>query len=200
MPSTITAEKARLRAALTARLHSLSLQERQTSDDRLFARFLSLPQVIRANTLLLYCGMGTEPDTRRLFAPLRAMGKAFCLPRCLQKHQMEVRLAAEGSPLVPHPYGMLEPGPDCPLVTAAQIDLVLVPGLAFDRQGGRLGRGGGYYDRWLAGYSGITVALCRDTVLVERLPVESHDWPVDLVVTETGLYGPSRTRHTESGA
>lgn len=200
MPSTITAEKAQLRAAVKARLQSLSPDVQQESDARLFARFLSLPQVAQAKTLLLYWGMGSEPDTSRLFPSLVAMGKALCLPRCLPGHQMEVRLVTEERPLVPHFYGMLEPGLDCLLVTPEQIDLVLVPGLAFDRQGGRLGRGGGYYDRWLASCQGMTVALCRDITLVDRLPMQEHDRRVDLIVTETGLYGPSLAQHTESGA
>ena len=135
--------------------------------------------------------MDTEPDTVRLLPPLWDIGKQVCLPRCLPGNQMEARLVQRDSTLVRHPYGMLEPGPDCPLIPPDQIDLVLVPGLAFDRSGGRLGRGGGYYDRWLAGFSGITAALCRDGLLMEAIPRLPHDLGVDLVITETSLYGPS---------
>ena len=113
---------------------------------------------------------------------------------------MEARLVQRDSTLVRHPYGMLEPGPDCPLIPPDQIDLVLVPGLAFDRSGGRLGRGGGYYDRWLAGFSGITAALCRDGLLMEAIPRLPHDLGVDLVITETSLYGPSAPKQEKSGA
>ena len=95
---------------------------------------------------------------------------------------------------------MLEPGEDCPPVDRADIGLALVPGLAFDRSGGRLGQGGGYYDRWLAGFSGFTAALCRAPLLLERLPAEGHDLPVALVLTEEGLYGPSAPLTAQSGA
>ena len=78
--------------------------------------------------------------------------------------------------------------------------VLLVPGLAFDRSGGRLGRGGGYYDRWLAGFSGVTAALCRDGLLMDAIPRLSHDLAVDLVITETGLYGPSAPEQRKSGA
>ena len=178
MTSTITAEKAALRRRVRAYLEGLSPRQRRESDDALFARFLSLPQVEAADTLLLYHGMGAEPDTARLFPALWARGKRLCLPRCLPGHGMEARL--------------IRPDSD--------IGLVLVPGLAFDLSGGRLGQGGGFYDRWLAGFSGFTAALCRAPLLLERLPAEGHDLPVALVLTEEGLYGPSAPLTAQSGA
>ena len=150
--------------------------------------------------VLLYCGMGTEPDTLRLLPPLLDRGKQVGLPRCLPGNRMEVRLVQTNSRLIRHPYGMLEPDPACPALSPGEIQLALVPGLAFDRSGGRLGRGGGYYDRWLTGFSGFTAALCRAPLLLERLPREGHDLPVALVVTEDGLYGPSAPEAAESGA
>ena len=200
MTSTITAEKAALRRRVRAYLEGLSPRQRRESDDALFARFLSLPQVEAADTLLLYHGMGAEPDTARLFPALWARGKRLCLPRCLPGHGMEARLIRPDSALVPHRLGMLEPGEDCPPVDRADIGLVLVPGLAFDLSGGRLGQGGGFYDRWLAGFSGFTAALCRAPLLLERLPAGGHDLPVALVLTEEGLYGPSAPLTAQSGA
>ena len=200
MPSTITAEKARLRRQALDWLATLSSQARIAGDEALFRRFLALPQIESVRTVLLYHGMDTEPDTVRLLSPLWDMGKQVCLPRCLPGNQMEARLVQRDSTLIRHPYGMLEPGLDCPLIPPGQIDLVLVPGLAFDRSGGRLGRGGGYYDRWLAGFSGVTAALCRDGLLMESIPRLPHDLGVNLVVTETGLYGPSAPKQEKSGA
>ena len=200
MQPTITAEKAGLRRRAGALLKGLSPQARRESDDALFARFLALPQVAAADTLLLYHGMGTEPDTARLLPALRAMGKRVCLPRCLPGQGLEARLVGPDSALVPHPFGMLEPGEDCPPTERDKIDLILVPGLAFDRSGGRLGQGGGYYDRFLAGYPGFTAALCRQALLLDRVPRAGHDLGVDLVVTEAGLYGPSAPDAAESGA
>ena len=200
MPSTITTEKAALRTQIRASLKALPLSERQAGDALLFQRFLSLPQTAAASTLLLYHGMGTEPDTVRLLEPLWALGKRVCLPRCLPGKQMEARLVQRESILIPHRWGMLEPGTDCALVTPEEIDLVLVPVLAFDHSGGRLGQGAGFYDPGLAGFSGVTAGLCRDLVLLDRVPREAHDRSVDLVVTETGLYGPSQNKGGESGA
>ncbi|MEG1878825.1 MAG: 5-formyltetrahydrofolate cyclo-ligase [Pseudoflavonifractor sp.] len=178
-------EKAALRKSLRAALGAQTPEALRRSDDALFARFLALPQVAAADTLLLYCGMGPEPDTRRLFAPLWAAGKRLALPRWLPNHGMEARAITPQSSLVRHPYGMLEPGPDCPLLLKGSLNLILVPGLSFDRLCYRLGQGGGYYDRYLADYRGFTVALCRDGLFQTALPRGPFDLPVDLVLTET---------------
>ena len=192
MRSTTTAErKAALRRQIRAYLRELSPGERAESDAALFARLLALPQLVRSETVLIYLGMGAEPDTARLLPPLLAMGKRVALPRCLPGNQMEARAVQTDSALVRHPYGMLEPGEDCPAVPREEIGLILVPGLAFDRSGGRLGQGGGFYDRYLAGCGGFTAALCRRALLYDALPREEHDLGVDLVITEDGGYGPS---------
>ena len=200
MQPTITAEKAALRRWARDTQKGLSPARRRESDGALFARFLALPQVAAADTLLLYHGMGAEPDTARLLPTLWAMGKRVCLPRCLPGHALEARLVGPDSVLLPHPLGMLEPGADCPLVERDELDLILVPGLAFTRSGGRLGQGGGYYDRFLAEFFGFTAALCREGLLLEHIPREEHDRRVDLVITEGGLYGPSAPDTAESGA
>ena len=179
-----------MRRALREKGRALSPAERADSDRALFARFLALPWVAEAGTILLYHGMGAEPDTARLIPPLLERGKILALPRCLPGGGLEARRIDRDTRLVPHPYGMLEPGEGCPLLAPQQIDLILAPGLAFDRAGGRLGQGGGYYDRYLPQCPGRTAALCRRGMLLDRLPREAHDRPVDLVVTEDGLYGP----------
>lgn len=183
MSTTTAEEKSRLRRLIRAQLTELPPAQRTAEDETLFSAFLSLPEVARARTLFLFCGTGTEPDTGRLFSPLLEQGKRICLPRMLPGRQMEVRQYCPDRPLVRHPFGILEPGEDCPLVPFHTIDLVLVPGLCYDRNGFRLGMGGGYYDRWLAPFTGVTVGLCRQALLQESLPTEPHDRPVDVVIT-----------------
>lgn len=163
---------------------------RRQSDDALFARFLALPEVARAGTILLYHGMGAEPETARLLPALWQAGKRLALPRCTGPGEMEARLVEEGTPLIRHRFGMLEPGEDTPRLEPEELELVLVPGLAFDRSGGRLGQGGGFYDRYLPRCTGVTIALCRRRFLLEAAPREEHDRRVDLVVTEGEVFRP----------
>ena len=152
----------------------------------LTARFLALPQVEEARVLMLFYGVGREPDTVPLIETLLQRGKTVVLPRCLQGRRMEARQvpAAGVSALRPGAYGIPEPDERCPLVEKGEVDLVLTPNLCCDRLGYRLGHGGGYYDRWLADYTGITVALCPQIWLQETLPRDGFDRPVDVVITE----------------
>ena len=98
---------------------------------------------------------------------------------------LSVRLSDPDRPLVPAAFGILEPPADAPLLPRADIGLALVPAVCYDRRGFRLGFGGGYYDRWLSGFSGVTVGLCRDCVLQEHVPIEDHDRRVEFLLTES---------------
>ena len=182
---TTTAElaKANLRRQLREQLSHLPESVRRQEDEALFAAFLARPEVARAKTLFLFCGTGTEPDTARLFPPLLTQEKVIGLPRMLPGRGIQVHRYDPKIPLVRHPFGILEPRADAPVLLPEQIDLVLVPGLCYDRRGFRLGMGGGYYDRWLEHYRGLTVGLCRSALLCDRLPTEPHDRPVQLVIT-----------------
>lgn len=185
MASTIDLEKKELRRRVREELSALSRSELVRSDDALFARFLALPQVEEAKTIFAFWGIpGKEPDTSRLIGELVKRGKTVGLPRMLPEHRMEVRRYDPDRPLVKVSFGISEPGEDCPLLDRENIDLVLVPAVCYDRRGYRLGFGGGYYDRWLKNFSGVTVGLCREAVLRETVPTEAHDAKVDLLLTE----------------
>lgn len=184
--STAAEGKAALRRQVRLTLAGLSQEALRRSDDALFSAFLSLPQVDSASTLFAFWGIpGREPDTARLIRALTARGKRVGLPRMLSGRQMEVRLYDPDRPLVPAAFGILEPPADAPLLPREDIELALVPAVCYDRRGFRLGFGGGYYDRWLSGFSGITAGLCRDCVLQDQVPVEKHDRRVELLLTET---------------
>ena len=185
MALTIAEEKKQLRGSVRKTLATIPQEELTRSDDALFARFLALPQVQQAKTIFAFWGIpGKEPETARMIQTLVSQGKRVGLPRMLPGRGMEVRGYASDRPLVPAAFGLLEPDEQAPLLERAAIDLILVPGLCYDREGYRLGFGGGYYDRWLAGCSGWKVGLCRAALLQDRLPRGPYDIPVDLVVTE----------------
>jgi len=145
-----------------------------------------LPEYQLATVIFCYLSTTGEPDTRALIEHSLGQGKRVALPRVAGRGVMEaLEIFALGG-LVPGRYGIPEPPPDSPPLTPETIDLAIVPGLVFDRQGGRLGRGGGYYDRFLAGYSGFSLGLCYSPFLAEALPLGAHDKRVTAVITENG--------------
>ena len=182
------ADKAGLRQEIRRRERALSPAERLRSDEALCRRFLAHPRVGEAGAILLFAGMGMEVDTRPLLDALEGQGKLLCLPRCLPGGGMEAR-RYDHRRLVRHRYGMLEPDEQCPVVDKSELGLILVPALCYDRRCFRLGRGGGYYDRYLADYTGFTLGLCRNILLQEAVPVERWDRGVNVVLTETEQFG-----------
>lgn len=140
----------------------------------------------RAETVLTYMPMKSEVDLRPLLGQFPQ--KRWLLPRVVpeENHRMDFH-PYDPARLVIHKFGMAEPAADLPIVPAEEIELVLVPGLAYDRQGWRLGYGGGYYDRFLARFNGNSVGVTYQLLLLESLPHSGYDVPVGWIVTEQGL-------------
>ncbi len=141
--------------------------------------------ILEAKTVFLYLSFGSEVETLALTKKLLALGKEIAVPRCdpQTKTMTAVRLT-DFQQLRPGSYGILEPAPDAPVISKEEIDLCLVPGLAFDQEGYRLGYGGGYYDKFLKDFSGKKLGLAFLECLTDRLPREEFDLPVDAVITD----------------
>ena len=132
-----------------------------------------------ADTVLLFAPLPDEPDT----FVLPRDGKRFCYPRYHADRDYEAALANVPDDLLPGKFGVLEPPPKALQIPASEIDLVVVPGLAFDKKCYRLGRGRGFYDRWLPALSGLKLGLGFDHQLIDRVPRETHDVQLDNVIT-----------------
>ncbi len=141
--------------------------------------------IAEAKTVFVYLSFGSEVETIELVKQLLAMGKRVGVPKCDTKHRTMVAAEiTEITGLIPNSYGILEPTKDAPILSKGEIDVVLVPALAFDEEGFRLGYGGGYYDKYLADYSGVVLGLAFAACVTKRLPRGDFDRPVDAVVTE----------------
>jgi 5-formyltetrahydrofolate cyclo-ligase len=175
--------KASLRIEARRALAGLPAETRAAASAEICRRIRALPEWAGARMVGLYAAQETEPDLRAL---LDVPGKGFCLPR-VSGEALEFHRCDSMELLRPGPWKLLEPDPaQCPVVPAAEIDLLLIPGLAFTRGGGRLGRGGGFYDRFLTRVHSRAVKLgvCFHAQLLGALPLEIHDHEVDQVVTE----------------
>ncbi|MFF8608866.1 5-formyltetrahydrofolate cyclo-ligase [Streptomyces sp. NPDC015346] len=186
-------EKAALRRQLLAARALLSPEDVRTAAE-LFARGArELAELAEASTVAAYVSVGREPGTRALLDVLRARGVRVLLPVLLPDNDLDwgVYEGAEG--LAKAGRGLLEPtGPRLGPEAVCEADVVLLPGLAVDERGMRLGRGGGSYDRVLARLAradarpALVVLLYADEV-VARVPEEPHDHPVHAVVTPDGV-------------
>ena len=164
------------------RRHAAALP--QADAGALFERFLALPQVEEADTVMVFYGTSREPDTVPLIHALLERGKRVALPVVLPHRGMEARQVIDPDRLVPNRFGIPEPDETCPVVAKDEIGVALIPHLMCGRDGYRLGWGGGYYDRWLVDFQGFTVCVCRPGRLVEHMPREEFDIPVKLVLVE----------------
>ena len=144
------------------------------------------PRLVEAQTILAYYSLPDEVCTRQLIDELIADGKTVLLPKVLDAGRMELRRYTGPHDLTEGAYGIMEPVGE-PFTDYALIDIALIPGMAFDASGHRLGRGRGYYDRFLNSQWSMVngqwlIGLCFDFQKVPVLPSDDHDIPVDIVI------------------
>jgi 5-formyltetrahydrofolate cyclo-ligase len=143
-----------------------------------------------AHTVHLFVPFGSEVDTRPILEDLWAREVRAVLPRVARGRQLEHLAVSSWDELEPGAYSIPEPVSRCRAVDPSGVDLILVPGVAFDRKGGRLGYGGGYYDRFLEACPAPRVALAFDLQMVDEVPREPHDLLVHEILTEKTTYRP----------
>jgi 5-formyltetrahydrofolate cyclo-ligase len=195
--------KRALRAEMLAARMRLPPAARAAASRALAGRVASLPAFAAAGTVALYPAMGAEADPAEVARRALAAGKRLAWPR-LEPGGLRLAFAAcAPEDLVPGPAGTREPPPGAAPVPLEEIDLLLVPGVAFDARGQRLGRGRGHYDATLAALPrrSARVGLAFETQLVPEVPREAHDAPLDAVVTERRvvLASPARVEPPPSG-
>jgi len=184
----LAAAKRRLREQALQRRDAMAGAPRLAADEALRARLVALPAVAAAATILCFASFRSEIDTMPLIDWCLEHGIAVALPRIIGPRHMEAFAVTDPkSDLLPGRHDIPEPREGLALVDPAVIDVVIVPGSAFDREGGRMGYGGGFYDAFLRRLrpDARRIGIGFEAQLVERVPREAHDLCVDLVVTES---------------
>ncbi|MEA3187604.1 MAG: 5-formyltetrahydrofolate cyclo-ligase [Chthoniobacter sp.] len=186
-------DKSEFRKLARARLQTFSPEELALKSARICEELLRLPQWRAARAVCLFAALATEPDLAPLWK--EAAGKTLVYPRV---NGVELDLLAVDDPgaLQTSRWQLREPIHDeAKMVASGRLDLILIPGLAFSREGARLGRGGGFYDRFLGSSEvrGDKIGVCFDAQIFPELPREPHDCAVDAVITESGFF-----RNTQS--
>lgn len=185
MDDPISVQKAALRRQCRVVRKSLGEEARARASPGICHMIESWDVFQTSESILTYMPVHTEVDLTPLLE--RFPRKRWALPRILpeEDHRMAFHLYDAGH-LVKHPFGMLEPAPHLQVVLPEEIQLALVPGLAFDRSGWRLGYGGGYYDRFLRDFHGISAGIVFQALLLEEVPHSLLDIPMRWIISEQG--------------
>jgi len=178
--------KEALRKRLAALRRTVSSETRQSFALAMSQRVVAEPSFEGAKVLLAYSALRFEIDPRAIVERAFEQGKTVVLPRIIaETRELALHVYRPGDELVESGFVVQEPLPSAPLIAASEIDLVLVPGLAFDVRGHRLGYGQGYYDRTLPALTrAVRFGLSFELSLLVEVPASAHDVPVDCVVTE----------------
>ena len=180
-------DKKEYRRGVLADISALPEAYIEDSNAGIREHFLAMPEYEQATVIFAYISEGREPDTVGIIQQALADGKTIALPVSLAGGVMEPRAIGSLDELVPGRFHIPAPPESAPLVEEESIDLIIVPAVTFNGCGFRLGRGGGYYDRFLSRSRAISVGLGRDRLIRDDVPLEPHDQGVSFLVTESGV-------------
>ena len=175
-----TLDKRTIRKEIRAKIAELSTEEKQALSAQIFSKIERLPEIEEASVVALFVSLADEPITTDIIAHL-SRTKRVVVPR-IEGDEMNFYDIAEG--LQPGAYGIMEPISTAP-IEPSEIDVMIVPGVVFTRNGARCGRGKGFYDKYLSrsGFRAYTIGVCYPCQIVETLPTEEHDKVLDRVIT-----------------
>ena len=191
--------KDELRGRLKARRAEATEEEQKRTDEAIVQALLASAPYQRADAILLYAPVRGEVDLIPLARRARAQGKTVAFPRCdTESKTMRFHILTPDARLTPGAYGIPEPPADAPLCPLNENTLCLVPGLSFDPMGNRLGYGGGYYDRFLTDFPGISAGVLPRRMMVRQIPTEPSDVPVDLLFCEGSALNAKASREQKT--
>jgi 5-formyltetrahydrofolate cyclo-ligase len=178
------------RRTVLSRRDALTADERAAASTTIGALTLQLLAKLPADSIVaLYAAKGSEVDTTRIDQLARTSGLRVAYPRIVEGDRRLAFHEVDVAALVPSTFGLREPVPTAPAIELAEIAALVVPGLAFDRAGGRVGWGRGYYDATLIhANAALRIGLAFECQIIDRVPREPHDAPLHYVVTEAASY------------
>ena len=186
----LNAQKQAARRAARQQLAQISPQEFSAIGAAMWQTLQAQPAWQNAESVFCFVGALHEPDTMPILQGALSAGKQLLVPRIAGPGQMQLVPLQSLGQLQPGAFGILEPPQALPAIPAGSgVQLAVLPCLAAARSGARLGHGGGYYDRFLANYSGRRLILCPEALLAQSLPTGPLDEPAQAVLTEKTLYG-----------
>ena len=175
--------KQNLRQEMRQRKKTYGSEQLRRMSQPIIETLLAHPRLMSAHTILLYASLADEVNTHELINTLLQQGKTLLLPVVVDDHTMKICRYTHDTNVGHGSFGIMEPQAEA-FTDYEQIDLILVPGMAFDRHGHRLGRGKGYYDRLLPRIpAAYKAGICFPFQIVEEVPAEAFDICMDIIIT-----------------
>ena len=179
--------KEELRAGMRARRKAMTQRQQNDAARAVLVHLEGFAPFLQARCVMAYVAVRGELSLDPVIELILRSRKTLALPCCEAPGVMTARRIDALSALESGAYGLLEPGKGCAVVEPEEIDLILVPGTAFDTQGCRLGQGGGYYDRFLSRTRALRVGVCHEFALIGDVPVQAHDVNMHHILTPGGM-------------
>lgn len=188
-------DKKELRRMVLSKRSSLTEEMHQIKSRSIVERIIGLPEFSRARTVMTYLDFKGEVETKGLVWEILNTGKRAVVPLCHQNNLIPCLIDDPDQDIHPGTWGVPEPREDRihPL-PPGEIDLIIVPGVAFDTQGNRLGYGKGYYDRFLPHLRDeiLKAGICFDCQIVDSIQADEYDYKMSMVITESGVIYPAK--------
>lgn len=189
----IKAEKKRIRKEIKNQFRTIPISDFDAKSKKVLDKLKKLPEWKNAETVLIFLSLPDEIKTEGIINEALEENKKTAVPRINGNDIVFHYIKSVNSSLIIHPLGIAEPSPSTPVFNPLSADektLILVPGLAFDKNCFRLGRGKGFYDKFLSGIdkSVKKIGIGYDFQIVESVPAEDHDFPLDSVITDTSIF------------
>ncbi|HII95284.1 MAG TPA: 5-formyltetrahydrofolate cyclo-ligase [Candidatus Methanofastidiosum sp.] len=176
--------KSELRARIKEEMANLNYAKKDIMDEKIRNSIYSLKEYRLANIIFTYVSKDKEVDTIDLISHSITLGKAVCVPLTKKdNNSLEIREIKDLVDLKIGNFDILEPNKNTKITNPEEIELLFIPGLAFGVRCERLGRGGGYFDRFLMSSRGLKVGLAYEFQIFDSLPVEKHDIKMDMIIT-----------------
>jgi len=190
LPNTISEIKSRIRKSYISRRNNLSKDLVVSKSEMIKSFLLQLPVILNAKTIMAYLSFDNEVVTDQIISDLIKNGKIACVPKLLGKKMIPYKILSLNEDFIIDRYGIREPQNDISReVNPKDLNVIIVPGIVFDLEGGRYGYGGGYYDRFFLTISPdtIKIAIAFDIQIHKKIPLSRSDIRVDMLITESGI-------------
>ncbi len=181
--------KENIRKYIFSQRQGLALDQKEKMDELIYNSVINNSAFVNASVVFIYVSFDNEVDTHRIIEHALSLGKRVCVPRVINRQKgMKALFISSINELKTSKFGILEPEDSENIALQKDMDIAIIPGLAFDKSGGRIGYGGGFYDRFFSYGECKKIAIAYEFQILKAIPMEKYDILVHNIITEKNFY------------